>query len=97
MKIPTCEELELLSKWPRNNVFGLVEFLNGLWWLPQRNILFVEAEDKFILELKTMSWHGNEEIIHALMDNVIFWNHHWRESRPGKYIFEFKKDENGIH
>ena len=94
MKTPTTEELEIISRWPRKDVHGLVAFLEGLWWMPEHTITFSEDSEYYYLELDTMGWKGNEEIIHALMDNVILWYHHWTSSKPvGKYSFEFEKHE----
>lgn len=94
MRTPTCEELELLSKWPHNKVHSLIDFLEGLWWMADKTITFTEDAERFYLELNTLGWKGNEEIVQALMDNVIFWNRHWKGSKPpGVYSFEFLKDE----
>ena len=94
MKYPTNEELDILSKWKRNDIHGLIDFLQGLWWMPYDSIIYTEDSKKYYLTLNTHSWKGNEDIIHALMDNIIFWHRHWVKSeKPGLYYFEFNKDE----
>lgn len=88
----TDQEAEILKKWRRNDPHSLVDFLSGLWFVPEKTIRIDETEDKYYLQLNTMSWKGNEDIIHALMDNVIFWHKHWRKTeRGGHYTFEFEK------
>jgi hypothetical protein len=44
------------------------------------------------MELKTGGWSGNEDIINALQQNVVFWTKYWRTSKRGGF-YAFWADE----
>ena len=44
------------------------------------------------LELHTYGWSGNEEMIEALMKNMMFFSLYWEKStRGGHYYFKLRK------
>lgn len=94
MRFPTDEELDILKKWHKKDPVDLILFLNGLWFLPGGTIKLEEKPKHYLLHLNTMCWKGNEMLINALMDNVIFWNRHWLKSElGGHYTFIFDKSK----
>jgi len=44
-----------------------------------------QDREKGILELATGGWSGNESIIAALQENLMFWGMYWMESKRGGY------------
>jgi hypothetical protein len=87
MRVPTCEELDLISGWS-DDVWGLVEFISAFWWRPEETILLKEDDFKLYLELNTMGWKGNEELVQAIMDNNILKCYNLSDYT---YKFEFNK------
>lgn len=92
MKKITPEELELISKWNYRDFLGLIEFIKAFWWMPDQAIKIENNRDHYIVTLSTLSWKGNQEIIHAMMDNIIFWNKYWKKTEVGgHHTFRYKK------
>jgi hypothetical protein len=73
---------------------GLMEFCRKAWkWETYFNIKEDENESSktLICEISTGGWSGNESIIGALQDNMMFWMMCWEQSRRGgHYIFNVK-------
>lgn len=61
-----------------------MEYVEGLWHWPD---YFVRDGCKFTLH--TGGWSGNESLVHALMDNVLFVAFCWVSSRRGGH-YEFE-------
>lgn len=85
---PSAEELVKITSWKVNNqsdFFDLMEYIHGLWayadsgyWERKGDIFFIA----------TAGWSGNEDIITALQENLIFWMLYWQQSkRGGRHIF----------
>ena len=97
---PTETTLEAISSWPHDDFDGLIEFVGEAWkypeyWerIPGLNCTRIEAS--------TGGWSGNESLISALHDNVMFWAMCWMSSkRGGHYIFKIptsrRSDENSM-
>ena len=88
-KYPTDEELKRIAEWDisKNGIDGLLELIESIWWCPEYGYGFAEGK----LQLHTLGWSGNEDIIAALQANFIFWSIYWKSSeRGGHYFFEIK-------
>lgn len=105
---PTEAALELITKWHWTDCKGLLEFIEGIWYMSDWGWKDVDAsqlkttdrdynaEGGALLFVSTAGWSGNESLIRALQDNWMAWHLCWIQSRRGgHYIFkphEFKDD-----
>jgi len=107
---PTIEELKKIEKWELvnypNDIEELVMFVCDCLWHPEDSFKFVKWNEirckklnciHWTLELHTLGWSGNEDIVEALNKNL-FWILFWKKSeRGGHFYFDIemslKKDE----
>ena len=88
---PTDEELETIEKWDivEKGVRELISYIKAIWWSPNWGFRFRGG----YLSPSTGGWSGNESIMRALKNNLLFWTMYWRTSRRGgHYTFRIKKD-----
>lgn len=73
----------------KEKVQELLDFITQLWWYPDMG---VEVEgDK--IELHTLGWSGNEDIIRELKNSSL-WLIHWRKTfAGGHYYFDLGRDK----
>lgn len=85
---PTEAELETIREWDllKKPVAGLVEYVRDLWWAPDWGF-HLKGKRVLLLQLHTGGWSGNEDIIAALKQNVIFWMMCWRKSTVGGHFW----------
>lgn len=80
---PTEEELERIRKWPTASDADMVKLLEFIettcWWEPGWG--FRRRGRQYWLS--TGGWSGNEEIIGAMQDNLLFWAFSWVSTRRG--------------
>ena len=89
MDYPSDEILAKIRKWPYRHTDELIELLRSTWWMPDYGVGVESKRGKVILHLSTLGWSGNEDIIYALQDNVIFWHRYWKKTeKGGHYTFE---------
>jgi hypothetical protein len=63
----------------------------GNYW-PQET--FGWGQEGRTYHVSTGGWSGNEEILSAMQDNLIFWMVCWQEhKRGGHYVFELPNPE----
>ena len=79
-KYPSERTLELIAKWPEDDLPGLFKFLADVWSDYGR----IWEEDGFI-KVSTGGWSGNEEIMSALRSNTIVWSFTWHSSYRGGF------------
>ena len=86
MRYPTDEELEKVKKWEitgKPKAFSaLMTYINEIadWYR------FEQKGNAYFLS--TGGWSGNEDVIMAMMENMVFWFiYHYRTTRGGHYIF----------
>lgn len=88
---PTEAELDLIRLWPTDKGFAeLMEIVKDLWKWPDRI-----QQDGSIFYLSTGGWSGNEDIIGALRENVLFWAMCWVASKQGGHHW-FEIEQNPI-
>lgn len=81
---PTEETLKAIRKWDYHDFKGLMRYCHKAWKYPE---YFIELDGHY--QVHTVGWSGNESIIGALQDNMMFWAVCWLESRRGgHYLFE---------
>lgn len=83
---PTEEQLKTIESWAYEKGFDkLLEFVDGVFiHLYGR---FEKKGDRW--ELATGGWSGNEVIVMALRNNLMFWAMYWESShRGGLHVFE---------
>lgn len=91
---PEQHELDAIKNWDIKDAFGLIEFIKERW--AYNDAIRMEwGKDKLFkkpvlfLEMHTIGWSGNEDIINALLSNQMFslmWYTKWE--RGGHYYFE---------
>jgi len=80
---PTENELEEIKNWRITDIHGLMEHIREYWekWGAWK-------KEGDIYTLATGGWNGNEEIICAMQENIIWWAMYWYSSnRGGHYVF----------
>jgi hypothetical protein len=84
---PTDEVLERIRKWElkyKSDYYALMALVKSIWAYPQ---CFKKYGDRYTLV--TLGWSGNEDIIHALHSNAVFYLICWKSSeRGGRYVYE---------
>lgn len=97
---PSDECLEFIKKFDviKYGVRTLVDFIERVWWMPSWGFQLSDGVDDIFnepckkLELHTGGWSGNESIMYALEENVIFWTVSWTQTRRGgHYYFDIKE------
>lgn len=100
---PTDTALDIVSLWPQDDVPGWFAFIKDLWHIPtwgwnegiadEDYDIPLMSVDLYVYEISTAGWSGNESLIHAMQNNVL-WHQTWVQSRRGgHYIFEREIDE----
>ena len=92
-RYPSNLELDTIKKWDtisESGTLGLIDFIGGIW--EYGDMGFVRKGKRVIkLELHTLGWSGNEDIIDALRHNFIFWSLNWdMHRRGGHYYFTIR-------
>lgn len=90
---PEEHELEAIKNWEPTDPIGLIDYIRDIW--AYRPDAFIETWKKNILylELHTVGWSGNEEIILALHDQEYDWffsMYHETWHRGGHFYFKIK-------
>lgn len=83
---PSDETLKIIREWDvvKQGIMPLVHFVIESWHWEEYAILKGK-----VFELHTGGWSGNEDIIKALNQNLMFWSICWMKSvRGGHYYFE---------
>ena len=86
---PSPELLRYIKRYDiiKNSIEPLIKTILENWRYPEYARLNGNQ-----LELHTVGWSGNEDIIAALMENEVFWMMCWVKSeRGGHYYFELPK------
>lgn len=84
---PTEEELKTIREWP-DNFWALMDYVKGVWWMPS----WGWHEKDGLFSVSTGGWSGNEDIIGAMSDNIVFWSFCWLSAqRGGHYVFDLSK------
>lgn len=80
---PEESELKQIAEWPWQDISGLLAFVQPRWSYPDR---WWTVGD--VLNLSTGGWSGNEDLVRAMQQNVMFWYICWISSRRGGH-YEF--------
>jgi len=83
-RYPSDTELDQIKNWPIEDSGGLLEFVASIWNWPDYAML-----KDGIWHLSTGGWSGNEDIIHSMQSNHMFWTLCWQSSARGGH-FTFK-------
>ena len=92
---PTEAELDNIRTWDssRGPYSGLMAHVKALWW-PDHDTGWKQEGQHY--EIATCGWSGNEDIIQALQENLVFWGRCWHSHlRGGLYVFELPKKGKG--
>lgn len=91
---PTEDELKTIREWPIEDPEGWFRFIHSIWWArdwgwreaPARDELLNRSVQRY--SISTGGWSGNEDIIDAMGQNLL-WAMTWMSSRRGgHYVFE---------
>ncbi|MFA5049033.1 MAG: hypothetical protein WC516_08470 [Patescibacteria group bacterium] len=97
----TDERLETIKNWDvmTTGAKPLVEYVISIWHYGDWGYKLYKSKDHLFkkervtkLQLHTGGWSGNEQVIEALRQNLMFWVCWQKSMRGGHYWFEFKKD-----
>ena len=73
----------------KEKVQELLDFITQLWWYPDMGVEI----DSDKIELHTLGWSGNEDIIRELKNSSL-WLIHWRKTfAGGHYYFDLGRDK----
>jgi hypothetical protein len=82
---PTNGELKKIRNWPATDFHGLMEYIYERWNYADCGYWTQEGD---VYHISTGGWSGNEDIVGAMMRNVVWWMMYWKSSkRGGHYIF----------
>jgi len=93
---PSEAELVRIKEWPYEDPDGWFTFIRGCWWHDDWGWNQEDVPDGYDrpvrrYRISTGGWSGNEDIIGAMMENIL-WNLTWQSSRRGgHYVFEAHK------
>lgn len=92
---PTEAALEVIKLWHWDDIKGWFDFIENLWWCRSWGWNTTEEVDfdKTVTayHLSTAGWSGNESLIYAMQENMI-WSIVWVSShRGGHYVFHGKE------
>jgi hypothetical protein len=74
------------EKYTHQNYNELIQYIESIWWGGEDAITYKDG----LLELHTLGWSGNEDIIHELK-NTSLWFNTYRATRAGGHYY-FKID-----
>lgn len=73
----------LLGKYHKfDRIDELIEYLTCIWWYPDDGICYEDG----LLEIHTLGWSGNEDIIHVLK-NTTLWAFKFKASLAGGHYY----------
>jgi hypothetical protein len=75
-------EYELIKTWDASDLHGLMNFVGKLWMSDSR-----WARVGSTYSICTEGWPGNEEIIGAMRQNVLWWENWAQSEHGGRYVF----------
>ena len=83
---PDSADIRKIKKWKTTNGWrDLIDFVEGAVWL--RDYGRFRRNNRHV-RIATGGWSGNEEIVGALSDNLVFWATCWLKSeRGGLHVF----------
>ena len=85
---PTEDELQRLRDWPVSDPRGWLGYAQSLWWAAGWGWPELECDP-----VSTGGWSGNESIIEAMRENVL-WAVCWENTRAGgHYTFKLPGPE----
>jgi hypothetical protein len=80
---PHEADLLRIEKWDPMDFDGWMAFVRDLWTYPECWNLVNKVH-----RVATGGWSGNEDLIHAMVRNVVAWSLYWESSNRGGY-YEF--------
>jgi len=82
---PDDNELEIIKNWNPMDMTGLLDYIEPMW--KYADCGYWGEEDGWY-HISTAGWSGNESIIGAMMENIIWWTMYWYSSTcGGHYVF----------
>ena len=104
---PTDETLDIIEKWPPQDVRGLLRFMAEAWKYSDRGPHPIDYlaritphtgalnEEGYELWFATTGgWSGNEDLIRAFMRNAVAWSISWKASvAGGAYYWRVRKEQ----
>jgi hypothetical protein len=82
---PTDEVLDYIRRYDfsKSSVEDLLVLIKDIWWMPEWGVVRKGRKS----ELHTGGWSGNEDLVHALEGNFLFWSLCWRKSLAGGHFY----------
>jgi hypothetical protein len=83
-RYPSDAALAKIQDWP-SDWYALMSFIQGIWEYADWG--WSKSGNKY--NISTGGWSGNEDIIHAMQHNFLFWSLCWYSSKRGGH-YEFR-------
>jgi len=90
---PTPETLKEIACWPMGDYSAMMDYVRAAWadagkfegpkYVPPPGIVETERVEADWYRLATGGWSGNENIVSAMQDNLMFWAIAWEASFRG--------------
>ena len=86
---PTKRELEKIEKWDfmQKSISLLIEYVRERWQYADCGYFEVKGKRVLKIRMSTAGWSGNESLIEALKNNIVFWTFYWVKSLKGGHYF----------
>jgi len=79
---PTEKELQRIKEWDWQDFHGLMQFVRELWSFADWG--FEQQGNTYYIS--TAGWSGNQSIISAMRENMLWWSMYWVEERKGGHF-----------
>ena len=85
-RTPSASVAERIERWPADDFAGLMEYVGARWAYKEIGYWSQRGSE---YKISTGGWSGNEELVGAMMRNMMFFALCWQSSRRGgHYTFE---------
>ena len=86
VRYPSEEELLRIRTWPAAEGHELMDYVRERWGYADAGYWArSETPESVTYRLSTAGWSGNEDLVVALQENLLFWSMYWQSSRRNEH------------